>query len=212
MTHIQRRRRDLGLGAVGLGALFLARPAAAQLQMDPQRGVLTFGAALRPILPAVARILVSGGPDVAEMSNPGPRRAQISSTGSGVVIDAARGLLLTNHHVVHQGAEVRVAFPDGQELQAEVVGTDEATDIALLRVAPQGLTAVEAGDSLTAQMGDLVFALGYPFGLPQTATMGIISGVERRAGGRGGTRYIQTDAAINRGNSGGPLLDGRPAR
>jgi len=210
MLQNPRGRRALAAGATVMGALFLPRPAAAQLLLDPQRGVLTFGAALRPILPAVARILVSGGPDVAEMSTPGPRpRLQISSTGSGVVIDAARGLLLTNHHVVHQGAEVRVALIDGRELQAEVVGTDETTDIALLRVPSEGLTAVQPGDSQTAQMGDLVFALGYPFGLPQTATMGIISGVERRASGRGGTRYIQTDAAINRGNSGGPLLDSR---
>lgn len=223
-------RRVLLAGAAATAlALAYGAPAAAQLLRDPQRDVLTFAGALRSALPAVVRVLNYGGPDTADMAQPdgrtgqpdgrrgqaeapqaearGARQRRPSGTGSGVIIDAAEGLLLTNHHVVNGAAEVRVGLPDGRDLAAEVLGSDEESDIALLRVAPDNLVAVARGDSRGLQLGDLVFAVGHPFGLPQTVTMGIVSGVERRVGRVAGTRFIQTDAAINAGNSGGPLLD-----
>ncbi|MBW8269538.1 DegQ family serine endoprotease [Caldovatus sp. SYSU G05006] len=134
-----------------------------------------------------------------------PRRAQ--SLGSGFIVDAS-GIVVTNNHVIDGADEINVILHDNTTLRAEVVGTDPSTDIAVLRVKPeQPLTAVAFGDSDTAEVGDWVLAIGNPFGLGGSVTAGIISarGRDIRAG-----RYddfIQTDAAINRGNSGGPLFN-----
>jgi serine protease Do len=134
-----------------------------------------------------------------------PRRAR--SLGSGFVVDAS-GIIVTNNHVIDGADEISVTLHDNTTLRAEVVGTDPSTDIAVLRVKPeQPLTAVAFGDSDSAEVGDWVLAIGNPFGLGGSVTAGIISarGRDIRAG-----RYddfIQTDAAINRGNSGGPLFN-----
>jgi len=141
---------------------------------------------------------------------PGRQRSRESqSLGSGVVIDAARGLILTNHHVVRAADQIRVTFDDGRRLDAELVGSDSETDIALLRVEPDApLTEIPLADSDALQVGDFVVAIGSPFGLAHTVTSGIVSALGRTGLGiEGYESFIQTDASINPGNSGGPLVN-----
>ncbi|MBK1704107.1 DegQ family serine endoprotease [Halochromatium glycolicum] len=141
---------------------------------------------------------------------PGRQRSRESqSLGSGVVIDAARGLILTNHHVVRAADQIRVTFDDGRRLDAELVGSDPETDIAVLRVNRDvPLTEVPLADSDTLQVGDFVVAIGSPFGLAHTVTSGIVSALGRTGLGiEGYESFIQTDASINPGNSGGPLVN-----
>jgi serine protease DegQ len=128
--------------------------------------------------------------------------------GSGVIIDAANGYVVTNHHVIAQADLVTVVLNDRRQFEAEVVGSDEGTDIALLRIDATGLSDLDLGDSDSLEVGDFVLAIGNPFGLGQTVTSGIVSAL-----GRGGISaegyedFIQTDASINPGNSGGALID-----
>ena len=136
------------------------------------------------------------------------RRAQ--SLGSGVVV-SADGYVLTNNHVVAQGVEVSVTMPDKRELRAEVVGVDEATDIAVLKVKADRLPVMPWGDSSKLRVAEWVLAIGNPFQLNQTVTLGIVSATGRRLEGRLASYedFIQTDAAINPGNSGGALVNAR---
>jgi Do/DeqQ family serine protease len=138
----------------------------------------------------------------------GRREREDQSLGSGVVIDAERGLVLTNQHVIGQADQIEVRLQDGRELAAELVGADAETDIALLRIPAQGLAAVPMADSDSLRVGDFVVAVGSPFGLSQTVTSGIVSALGRSGLGiEGYESFIQTDASINPGNSGGPLVD-----
>ncbi len=134
-----------------------------------------------------------------------------ASLGSGFVIDAENGYIITNHHVVKDANEVRVTFHDDTTLQAEVMGRDEKTDIAILKVeTDRTLTAVSFGDSDRLRVGDWILAIGNPFGLGGTVTAGIVSAQQRDIQAGPYDDFIQTDASINRGNSGGPMfnLDG----
>lgn len=134
-----------------------------------------------------------------------PRRVQ--SLGSGFVVDAS-GIIVTNNHVIEGADEITANFPDGTKLVAELVGSDKKTDIAVLRVKPaKPLTAVPFGDSNKIRVGDWVMAIGNPFGLGGTVTLGIVSARNRNINAGPYDDFIQTDAAINRGNSGGPLFD-----
>ncbi|MCG6862349.1 MAG: DegQ family serine endoprotease [Chromatiaceae bacterium] len=136
------------------------------------------------------------------------RERESQSLGSGVIVDAEQGLVLTNHHVVAQADEIDVRLRDGRELSAELVGSDSETDIAVLRIPAQNLTAVAMGDSDGLRVGDFVVAIGSPFGLSHTVTSGIVSALGRTdLGIEGFESFIQTDASINPGNSGGPLVD-----
>jgi serine protease Do len=138
----------------------------------------------------------------------GPRR--VNSLGSGFIIDAA-GIVVTNNHVIAEADEVTVILNDGSRLKAEIIGKDQKTDIALLRVKPdKPLKAVKFGDSEKLRLGEWVVAIGNPFSLGGTVTAGIVSARNRDINSGPYDNYIQTDAAINRGNSGGPLfnLDG----
>jgi len=138
----------------------------------------------------------------------GPRR--VNSLGSGFIIDAA-GIVVTNNHVISEADEITVILNDGSRLKAEIIGKDQKTDIALLRVKPdKPLKAVKFGDSDNLRLGDWVIAIGNPFSLGGTVTAGIVSARNRDINSGPYDNYIQTDAAINRGNSGGPLfnLDG----
>lgn len=136
------------------------------------------------------------------------RERENQSLGSGVIVDAEQGLVLTNHHVVDQADEIDVRLRDGRELSAQLVGSDAETDIAVLRIPAQGLTAVALGDSDQLRVGDFVVAIGSPFGLSHTVTSGIVSALGRSGLGiEGFESFIQTDASINPGNSGGPLVD-----
>ena len=134
------------------------------------------------------------------------------ATGSGFVIDED-GYILTNAHVVESSTDVRVSFSDDARREARIVGKDESTDLALLKVDPAGLDLrpLELGDSASVQVGDPTVAIGNPFGLDRTLTTGVVSALQRRISapnGFGIDNVIQTDAAINPGNSGGPLIDG----
>lgn len=140
-----------------------------------------------------------------------PERQQ-NSLGSGVII-SDDGLVVTNHHVIEDAEETMVVLNDRREFRAEVVGADAAADLALLRIdAPASLPALPMGDSDALEVGDLVLAIGNPFGIGQTVTSGIISALARTSPGVGSDlSFIQTDAAVNPGNSGGALvtIDGR---
>lgn len=134
-----------------------------------------------------------------------PRK--VTSLGSGFVIDP-KGVIVTNNHVIDAAEEITVTFSDGETLPAEVVGRDPKTDIAVLRVKPKkALPAVEFGDSDKARVGDWVLAVGNPFGLGGSVSVGIVSARNRTINEGPYDDFIQTDAAINRGNSGGPLFD-----
>ena len=141
----------------------------------------------------------------------GPSGSQeVASAGSGVIVDASRGYILTNHHVVQNADEIQVSLIDGKILDAEVVGSDAATDIALLKVESDGLIEMPIGDSEVMRVGDFVLAIGNPFGLGHTVTSGIVSALSRTGINRSGYEdFIQTDASINPGNSGGALVNMR---
>lgn len=203
--------------------VFAAQAAQAQptgIPTDTSRGVLSFAPLIRQAGPTVVRVVrfadggggrsgggaKSGGSAPAQRGGNDDRR---EGTGSGAVINAREGLIVTNAHVVDGGARFEVQFSDGRTLAAQLVGKDDATDIALLRIAPAGLSQIEVTNSDDVQVGDLVFAIGHPLGLDQTLTMGIVSGLGRTGIGDGLEDYIQTDAPINPGNSGGPLIDSR---
>lgn len=130
------------------------------------------------------------------------------SLGSGVIVDAARGFVLTNHHVIEGADEVSVTLADGRTLKAEFVGSDADTDVALMRIAAEDLKAIPLADSSGLRVGDFVVAVGNPFGVGQTVTSGIVSAVGRaNVPGVGFQNFIQTDASINPGNSGGALVN-----
>ena len=128
--------------------------------------------------------------------------------GSGVIIDAKKGYVVTNSHVVDNADEITVKLTDGREFTAKKLGADEQSDIALLKIDPDDLKAIPLADSDELRVGDFVVAIGNPFGLSQTVTSGIVSALGRSGLNIGGYEdFIQTDAAINRGNSGGALVD-----
>jgi serine protease Do len=137
-----------------------------------------------------------------------PRQRKTQSLGSGVIIDAERGLVVTNNHVIANADQITVKLRDGRKLKAELVGTDPDTDVAVVKIPAERLRAVALADSDRLRVGDYVVAIGNPFGLGQTVTSGIISALARS--GLGITGYedlIQTDASINPGNSGGALVN-----
>ena len=145
------------------------------------------------------------------MPNNAPKREYYSrGLGSGVIVNAEKGYILTNWHVVHNADEVEVVTQDNRHLQAQWVRSDKATDLAVIKVKPDGLIDAPLGDSDQMQVGDLVMAFGAPEGLSQTVTAGIISAKGRTTSqGDAYQDFIQTDAAINHGNSGGPLVNMR---
>ncbi|HMB73043.1 MAG TPA: trypsin-like peptidase domain-containing protein, partial [Gammaproteobacteria bacterium] len=137
-----------------------------------------------------------------------PRSVPQQSAGSGVIIDADEGYVLTNHHVVSNAEDIVVTLSDRRTFDAELIGSDEGTDIALLRIDAEDLTALAVGDSERLEVGDFVVAIGNPFGLGQTVTSGIVSALGRSGlNVEGYEDFIQTDASINPGNSGGALID-----
>jgi len=137
----------------------------------------------------------------------GPIERETEAAGSGVIVDAAQGYVLTNNHVVENATNIEVTTKDNRQLKARLIGRDPETDIAVLQIAAGGLTSVPMGDSDRLQVGDFVLAVGNPFGLGQTVTSGIVSALGRSPGIEGYEDFIQTDASINPGNSGGPLVD-----
>lgn len=133
---------------------------------------------------------------------------EVQGAGSGVIVDAAKGYVITNNHVIDKADEIFVVFKDKRQLKAEVVGTDDETDIAILKIKPDHLTAVPIGSSKALEVGDFVVAIGNPFGLGHTVTSGIVSALGRSGLGiENYEDFIQTDASINPGNSGGALIN-----
>src|SRR5690606_28872069 len=130
------------------------------------------------------------------------------SLGSGVIVDAANGYVLTNHHVIEGADDVTVTLADGRTVKAEFVGSDPDTDVALMQIPAEGLSAIPLASGGTLRVGDFVVAVGNPFGVGQTVTSGIVSAVGRsNVPGVGFQNFIQTDASINPGNSGGALVN-----
>ena len=200
------------------------------------RGILTMAPLLERVTPAVVSIETSGkkssarttmrGNNGDELSpeellerffGPGSRGRQSpnsgrsrASIGSGVIVDARQGYIITNHHVVDNAGEIYVKLEDRRELEAELVGSDPKTDIAVLKVKASGLTDVPFANSRDVKVGDYTIAIGNPFGLGHTVTQGIVSAKGREF--RGGSNYedfVQTDASINPGNSGGALVNSK---
>ncbi len=137
-----------------------------------------------------------------------PREREHQSLGSGIVVDEKRGLILTNHHVIENADAIRITLHDGRRVEAELIGSDPETDVAVLNVPAEGLTEIGLADSDALRVGDFVVAIGSPFGLAQTVTSGIVSALGRTGLGiEGYESFIQTDASINPGNSGGPLVN-----
>ena len=132
----------------------------------------------------------------------------VGAAGSGVIVDARHGYILTNAHVVDHAAGITVTLQNGRSLKARLVGSDAPSDIAVVKVDARGLTQIRLGDSARLAVGDFVVAIGNPFGLPDSATAGIVSGLQRSGLSPDDyENYIQTDASINPGNSGGALVD-----
>jgi len=200
--------------------LVLAGPAMAQPGGLPTRdGMPTLAPILEKVTPAVVNIAVLQATPEEEnplMRDPFFRRffgmpqqaePQIAA-GSGVIVDAKNGYVVTNAHVVKDAREIQVTLKDNRRLPAKLVGADPGTDIAVLKVEPKGLAEARWGDSDILQVGDFVMAIGNPFGLGQTATSGIVSALGRSGlSVEGYEHFIQTDAPINPGNSGGALIN-----
>ena len=195
----------------------LAAPAALPSPVGGQ-ALPSLAPMLRQVMPAVVsvhtkqRVAVSNpffnDPFFRRMFPQVPQERINESLGSGVIIDAQRGYVLTNHHVIEGADDVSVTLADGRTLTAEFLGSDADTDVALIRIPTGDLSELPLGDSGRLQVGDYVVAIGNPFGLSQTVTSGIVSAVGRSGiRGLGYQNFIQTDASINPGNSGGALVD-----
>ena len=215
-------RRWKSAGAV-VGTYILAASVlqAATPPLPMRDGVPTLAPLLQKVTPAVVNISVETiapqrhNPllrdpffrrffNLPDDAPPRPRQ----SAGSGVIVDTDRGFVLSNHHVVARADSVVVTLKDNRRFEAEVLGSDAGTDIALLRIEADGLTALQIGDSDALEVGDFVIAIGNPFGLGQTVTSGIVSALGRSGiNVEGYEDFIQTDASINPGNSGGALVN-----
>jgi serine protease DegQ len=205
------------LAALALLSFAAAADAALPLQSD--QGLPTLAPLMEQVTPAVVNISVLSRSPAEE--NPLfrdpffrrffelPERPQPQmSAGSGVIVDAAKGYVLTNYHVVENATEIVVTLKDRRRLKAKLVGSDRGTDIALVRIDAGNLTALPFGDSDKLRVGDFVAAIGNPFGLGQTVTSGIVSALGRSGINiEGYEDFIQTDASINPGNSGGALVN-----
>lgn len=215
-------------------AVFTLSGAAVQAQVsipffgDEEQQVPSLAPMLEDVTPAVVNISVKGKREVRQRMpdalrfffGPDAPREQVRERpfrglGSGVIIDADKGYVVTNNHVINDATEILVTLKDGREFDAEVIGTDERSDIALIQIKDgERLTEIELGKSSDLRVGDFVVAIGNPFGLGQTVTSGIVSALGRSGLGiEELENFIQTDAAINSGNSGGALvtLDGKLA-
>ncbi|HEX5353948.1 MAG TPA: Do family serine endopeptidase [Rhodanobacteraceae bacterium] len=184
-------------------------------------------------LPSLAPMLAKVSPAVVNISSTSHRRVPVNpffsdpairqffgmpavpsrelvehSLGSGVIVNANKGYILTNNHVIEGADDIKVTLTDGKSYKAQVIGADPQTDIAVIRIHAPNLTALPLADSSKLRVGDFVVAIGDPFGLGQSATSGIVSGLQRQDLRRHGVQnYIQTDASINPGNSGGALVN-----
>ena len=212
--------------ALGLWlALSLAVTAQAALPVSVEGAEMpTLAPMIEQVAPAVVNIATSGSVEVQSFRNPfmddpffrrffegapdQPQRRNTQSAGSGVIVDARRGYVVTNAHVIENADEITVTLQDDRTFSAEVIGTDPASDIAVIKIEPDDLAEIPFSDSEQARVGDFVVAIGNPFGLGHTVTSGIISALGRSGLNPNGYEdFIQTDASINPGNSGGALVN-----
>ncbi len=194
----------LAVGASGLSHYAIVAPAHAGVPLSTmaQAGVQTLAPVLKKITPAVVSVVAKG------QTGDGAKKRDVRMAGSGVVFDAGQGLIITNNHLVDLADEITVTLADGRNLPAKRVGGDADTDVAVIKIAPDSLTAVLMGDSDQLEVGDFVLAIGNPLQLGQTVTSGIVSGLRRNNVGIERLEdFIQTDAAIYPGNSGGALVN-----
>src|SRR6266404_1046915 len=222
------------LAGIGIGAMLSGRPTIAQNEAQiaraPEALSASFAEIARRVEPAVVNIetLQTASDVVADKDDEDQKEDQPSNNplldmfrrqqrrptrgvGSGFIV-SPKGYILTNNHVIEDATRIIVGLQSGEKYRGKVVGVDQETDVAVIKIdAPQDLPTVTLGDSNAAQVGDWVLAVGSPFGLDQTVTAGIISKKERETPSANSNfqRFIQTDAAINRGNSGGPLVNMR---
>jgi len=219
------------LAGIGLGAMLSGRPTVAQSEAQiahaPEALSASFAEIAKRVEPAVVNIeTIAASTEVSEKDNADKddqsssnplldmfrRQAQrpMRGVGSGFIV-SPKGYILTNEHVVEGSSRIIVGLQSGEKYRGRVIGIDKETDVAVVKIdAPQDLPIVNLADSNSAQVGDWVLAIGSPFGLDQTVTAGIISKIERESPFFSNfQRFLQTDAAINRGNSGGPLVNMR---
>jgi len=213
---------------IGIGAMLAGRPAVAQNGTEaaaraPEALSASFVEIAQRVEPAVVNIETLSAPEAAEGDNADKEDQSQSNpfldlmrrralrpqhgVGSGFVIDTS-GYILTNHHVIDGATRITIGLASGERFRGKVVGIDQETDLAVIKIdAGRSLPVIKFGDSTVTQVGDWVLAIGSPFGLEQTVTAGIISKKERESQTSNFQRFLQTDAAINRGNSGGPLVN-----
>jgi len=197
-------------------AAILAPASSAVAQLFGNPDTPTLAPLIEKIGPAVVNISVSGSVETRNPLSQDPffrrfvppdEQRDFKSAGSGVIVDASKGYILTNHHVVENADEITVTLVDNRSLNATVIGSDPGSDIAVLQVEPDNLIEMPLGDSEIIRVGDFVLAIGNPFGLQHTVTFGIVSGLGRTGiNPEGYEDFIQTDASINPGNSGGALV------
>jgi Do/DeqQ family serine protease len=209
------------LAAAIAGPLYAAAPAADAAPMP------TLAPMVKRVSPSVVNIATRGTIKEQSGRNPllddpffrrffdapqdsKPRERQFQSAGSGVIVDAKNGYIITNHHVVENASEITITLLDNRTFSAKVIGSDEGADVAVLQARQPNLVPMPLGDSAKLEVGDYVVAIGNPFGLQHTVTAGIVSalgrsGINPEAGGY--EDFIQTDASINPGNSGGALVN-----
>ncbi|MDO4430607.1 MAG: DegQ family serine endoprotease [Lonepinella koalarum] len=231
------KKQNMMLSALTLGLGLISVPMISQAAlptMIQEQAVPSLSPMLEKVLPAVVSISVEGkvknsrsnrnqdfsqtlpeefryffGDDFFSDRIPHSSR-QFRGMGSGVIINAEKGYVLTNNHVVDEADKITVTLNDGREFSGKILGKDKQSDVALVQLDnPKNLTEVKFADSDKLKVGDFTVAIGNPFGLGQTVTSGIVSALGRSTGSDGGAyeNYIQTDAAVNRGNSGGPLIN-----
>jgi Do/DeqQ family serine protease len=221
MTARLMRLLPAAATALALAAMPVIGTARAADPILMRDGTPTLAPLVERVTPAVVNIAVKTKVDLADnplFNDPRFRRRfqlpdnlppqERSSVGSGVIIDAKRGYVLTNNHVIDEATDIEVKLLDKRVVTAKVIGGDKETDIAVLQIDAKDLTALPMGDSNTLKVGDYVLAVGNPFGLNQTVTSGIVSALGRSSMGiEGYEDFIQTDASINPGNSGGALVN-----
>jgi serine protease DegQ len=201
------------LAAGALSGAVTSRACAQMLQTGGAKSATSLAPMLARVMPGVVSILVTGERKRPILLNPHTRPSPTTteafrSGGSGVIVDAEKGIILTNHHVIIDAKHIELSLSDGRTAQARLIGKDVATDVAVLQTDIRDLVAVPYGDSDQLRIGDFICAVGSPFGLEGSASQGIVSALMRTDVGYGIFEdFIQIDAAVNPGNSGGALVD-----